>query len=637
MQGHVMPNPLPYPPPDPPPDRPSDHQSSMSELASLPAWAAQPAAPTLPAALSRREFVRGTVALAGTVAFGGYATRLDGAMRTTTAGAPWPRPEAWEELRRAVGDRLIRPESPLKACHLDASSGACKLALEQMTNPFFVQDHAGAAQSTGWLDAWEFEVSPYAVAATSADDIAAAVNFAREHGVRLAVRGAGHDYLGRNTAPDSLLVWTHAMRDVTVHDDFVPVGAPAGTAGTRAVSVSAGTRWLEAYEAATAADLYVQGGGCTSVGASGGFILGSGFGSYSKRFGTGAGGVLEFEIVTADGTIRIVNQYQDPDLFWALRGGGGGTFGIVARTTLLAHPIPHTTGTVSGTIAADSDEAFRELIRRFVAFYPDALNNPRWGEQIRFHSDNHIELAMVFLDITGAEAEAVWQPLLDELRRDEHDRFKVDVSFREIPFKRVWDQTWWEQHDKGFAVADPRPNQPKNQYWWAGNEGEVGAFWTSYHSRWVPLAMFTRNPEQLAAMFFEMSRVRNFIFQINKGLAGQSDEAQRRDRQTCLHPTAFDAAGLIILASAQQHAYPGVAGHEPDLSAGRKSRDIAERAMAICRRALPGQGSYANEANYFTEDWKDAFWGDHYPRLLAIKRRIDPTNLFRVHHGVGSD
>lgn len=592
---------------------------------------------TLPAAISRRTLLHGAVAFAGTVALGGHATRASSAMRTTAAGTPWPEPEAWEKLRRAVGGRLIQPESPLKSCHLDASSGACKLALESMTNPFYLQDHAGAAQSTGWLDAWEFAVSPYAVAATRADDIAAAVNFARENGVRLAVKGAGHDYLGRNNAPDSLLVWTHGMRDVTVHDSFVPIGAPAGTPGKPAVSVAAGTRWLEAYEAATAADLYVQGGGCTSVGASGGFTLGSGFGSYSKRFGTGSGGVLEFEIITADGEIRVVNQHRDPDLFWALRGGGGGTFGIVARTTLLAHPIPHTTGTVSGTITADSDDAYRELIGQFIAFYPDALNNEQWGEQIKFHPDNRIELAMVFLDINRESAKAVWQPLFEKLRQDGQGRFKVDVSFREIPFKQVWNYTWWEEHDEGFAVSDPRPDQPENQYWWAGNQGEVGAFWTSYHSRWVPLAMFTQEPGQLATMFFEMSRVRDFIFQINKGLAGQSDEARQRDRQTCLHPTAFDAAGLVIMASAQQYAYPGVAGHRPDIAAGRKSRDTAERAMAICRRALPGQGSYANESNYFMQDWKQAFWGEHYPRLLAVKRRVDPTNLFRVHHGVGSD
>jgi FAD/FMN-containing dehydrogenase len=64
---------------------------------------------------------------------------------------------------------------------------------------------------------------------------------------------------------------------------------------------------------------------------------------------------------------------------------------------------------------------------------------------------------------------------------------------------------------------------------------------------------------------------------------------------------------------------------------------IFHEAPDIIRNVLPEQGAYANEADYFTEDWKTEFWGDNYPRLLEIKRRYDPDNLFRVHHGVGSD
>ena len=92
-------------------------------------------------------------------------------------------------------------------------------------------------------------VSPYAVAAESAQDVAAAVNFARQHGIRLVIKGTGHDYLGRSNAPDSLLIWTHNMRDVTVHDAFTIDGTTG--AGVPAISVGAGTGWLEAYVAAT--------------------------------------------------------------------------------------------------------------------------------------------------------------------------------------------------------------------------------------------------------------------------------------------------------------------------------------------------------------------------------------------------
>ena len=60
-------------------------------------------------------------------------------------------------------------------------------------------------------------------------------------------------------------------------------------------------------------------------------------------------------------------------------------------------------------------------------------------------------------------------------------------------------------------------------------------------------------------------------------------------------------------------------------------------AMKIIREATPGSGAYVNEADYFEPDWQRSFWGVNYPRLLAIKKRVDPDNLFRVHHGIGSD
>jgi FAD/FMN-containing dehydrogenase len=60
-------------------------------------------------------------------------------------------------------------------------------------------------------------------------------------------------------------------------------------------------------------------------------------------------------------------------------------------------------------------------------------------------------------------------------------------------------------------------------------------------------------------------------------------------------------------------------------------------AMRLIREATPGSGAYVNEADYFEPEWQRSFWGVNYPRLLAIKKRVDPENIFRVHHGVGSD
>ncbi len=97
---------------------------------------------------------------------------------------------------------------------------------------------------------------------------------------------------------------------------------------------------MQAYEAVTTkAGQYVQGGGCTTVGVAG-LIQSGGFGSFSKHYGMAAAGLLEAEVVTADGKIRIANACTNPDLFWALKGGGGGSFGAVSKVTLRLRELP---------------------------------------------------------------------------------------------------------------------------------------------------------------------------------------------------------------------------------------------------------------------------------------------------------
>jgi FAD/FMN-containing dehydrogenase len=160
----------------------------------------------------------------------------------------------------------------------------------------------------------------YAVAARNAHDIAAAVNFKRENNLRLAVKGGGHSYQGTSNAPDSVLIWTRHMHDIEMHRAFVPQGCDRTMQPQAAVTFGAGTIGMQAYDAVTTkAGKYVQGGGCTTV-CLGGPIQSGGFSSFSKHYGTAAGSLLEAEVVTADGRIRIANSCTNPDLFWALEG-----------------------------------------------------------------------------------------------------------------------------------------------------------------------------------------------------------------------------------------------------------------------------------------------------------------------------
>jgi FAD/FMN-containing dehydrogenase len=272
----------------------------------------------------------------------------------------WPSFDAWEELKRAVGGTLVRPKTLWSVCADTPHTPQCAASLKDARNPFALGDNPGGTQVSGWLNAWSASASAYAVAAHSTDHVVAAVNFAREHNLRLVVKGGGHSYLGGSNAQDSLLIWTRAMNRIELHDAFVPEGAL--TPPTRAVSLEAGCMWTDAYSAVTTqAGRYVQGGGCASVGVAG-LILGGGFGSFSKRFGLAAASLLQAEIVTADGIVRTVNANQDTDLFWALKGGGGGSYGVVTKLTLQTHDLPDRFGWADITIAASSSQAYRQLV-----------------------------------------------------------------------------------------------------------------------------------------------------------------------------------------------------------------------------------------------------------------------------------
>src|SRR5471032_13658 len=278
-----------------------------------------------------------------------------GALARVRPGNPgWPSETQWDELGQQVGDALVKVQSPLATCVNAPDSADCQQLFKELKNPYFLGDEVGLTQSLGWVDAWTSSPSIYAVAARNTNDVVAAINFARRNNLRLVVKGGGHSYQGTSNAPDSLLVWTRAMNTVTLHDAFVGKGCQNRDAPTPAVTLEAGAMWIDAYDAVTTkAGRYVQGGGCTSVGVAG-LVQSGGFGSMSKGFGTAAGGLMEAEIVTADGVARTVNACTDPELFWALKGGGGGSWGVVTKLTLRTHELPDSLGGAEGSIHARS-------------------------------------------------------------------------------------------------------------------------------------------------------------------------------------------------------------------------------------------------------------------------------------------
>lgn len=537
------------------------------------------------------------------------------------------------ELERRFGPHVVACPPPMRECLADPKSQACADELTRLSNPFAIEDDPAAFHTTGWFNAFQSRSSAGVVAPEWAEEVAAVVRFCAERDLAIVAKGTGHDYLGRSSGPHALMMWTHAMREITVHDAFLPIGADSTAQGLPAVSLGAGVRWLEAYQSVSTHDRYVQGGGCTSVGVSG-FTLGGGFGTFSRRFGTAAGNLLEAEVVTASGEVLVVNDNSHPDLFWALRGGGFG-LGIVTRLTMRTHVLPPTLGAVAGTVHAASTDAYRQLIQRVVELMP-SLCDDHWGEQIRFLENDSVELSLIASAVSEDEANALWEPLRSWMAARPDD-YRCDVFVVVTPFESFWDAAVWDALAPEMIRHDERPGQPKERFWWASNQGEVSQYLHAYQSRWLPARLLTEAPEDVADALFEATRHWHVSLHFNKALAGAAPDAVARERSTAINPAVFEAAALVIIASAQQNAFPGVLGYEPDQEMAARGAARVTSAMAPVLAITPGSGSYVNEADYFEQDWQESFWGSNYRRLLDVKHRYDPDNLFRVHHAVGSE
>ncbi len=554
---------------------------------------------------------------------------------------------------------------PLAIFKTDPDSAAATRLSENLRNPYYIGDQPGLTQTLGWIDAWATKPSVYAVAASNAHDIVEAVNFARDNDLRLVVKGGGHSYQGTSNAPDSLMIWTRHMNDIAMHTAFVPQGCEHILQPQAAVTLGAGTIWMQAYDAVTTkGGRYVQGGGCTTVGVAG-LIQSGGFGSFSKHYGLAAGGLLEAEVVTADGKIRIANAYTNPDLFWALKGGGGGTYCVVSKLTLQVHDLPERFGVANFTIKASSDDAYRHLIREFVSFYQEHLFNDHWGEQAHVIPDNSLVISMLSHGLDTEQVKEVWQPFLDWVAHSPEDySIKGRVVLGSVPARNWWDVQWWKEHwpelpfpnpngsrliaafddvldhliSQPIFVIDDRPGAGPNNAWWKGDGGQVGWFIWGYESLWLPASLLEKDAQQrLADALFASSRHSGVELHFNKGLAGAPPDAIARAKDTAMNPAVLSAFALAIAADGQGPAYPGIPGREPSMAEGRKAAARVDRCMNELRALVPDPGAYVSESNYFEHAWHQAYWGSNHPRLAEIKRKYDPDGLFIVHNGVGSE
>jgi FAD/FMN-containing dehydrogenase len=393
------------------------------------------------------------------------------------------------------------------------------------------------------------------------EDVQTAVRAARRHGLPLSVRGGGHDWAGRALRDDGLVIDLTGMRDVAV-DPRALVATVAGGALVKDVAAAAGARGLVAAL-----------GSCGTVGMAG-LSLGGGYGPLNGTCGLAADNLLGAEIVLADGRLLTTAPDAEPDLHWALRGGGG-NFGVVTSLRVRLHPARDMLG---GSIFYNWNEA-EQVLRRSAAFAataPDEL-----GVSVGVMSGPDGEPAIMVV------------PLWNGARR-QGERVMEDVrAFGAPQSAQLGPATYADM----LALFDG----------WV--EAADGSHW-EIRTRWLPALTAGAIDAIIAAKARAASPLCSVFWHHLHGAA------------TRMTPDS-GAFGLR-----REHLMVEiVAGWKPDGGDGAAHRRWAHDLwQSLAPFALPG--GYANLLGPDDREQAAGAYGGNADRLRALKRRFDPERVF---------
>ena len=167
-------------------------------------------------------------------------------------------------------------------------------------------------------------------------------------------------------------------------------------------------------------------------------------------------------------------------------------------------------------------------------------------------------------------------------------------------------------------LSDDRPGASPDNVFWSGNLAEAGHVLYGFQSVWLPASLLEASrQEALADTLFAAAKLHPIELHFQKGLSGASDEVIAATRNTATNPDVLEAFMLAIIAGEGQPAYPGLAGHEPNLSNARKEAAQIDSAMLTLKTLAPDAGSYVAESNYFEPHWQSSYWGGNYARLSS--------------------
>lgn len=449
-----------------------------------------------------------------------------------------------------------------------------------------------------WNTLYDNVVPQAVLQVAGTDDVRKAVVFCKDTGVTPTIRSGGHSFQGFSTGTGLIIDLSHVDR-VSVN-----------SSGER-VRIGAGATLLDVYEQLfRRSRITIAGGTCPTVGISG-LTQGGGVGPFTRQYGLTLDRLVGAQIVTADGRVRRIDEKNDSDLFWAIRGGGGGSFGVVTSFDFI--PVPADMPIVTIDLEFPWKHAER-VIEAFQSWAPTVPRNAHPGMIVRTSQQGPAAEPVV--------AVSLWHRGARQRADDEIRGFLQEVDVQ--PLSRT-------ERRQAFFEAE------YNEYC-EGLERQQCA------SEITPPGVL---PRLGLSTYSEISR-KPWPRQANDVLL---DGIERWQRDLTLQPEGVSAglqAGKVIIepidgavhevkssATAFPHrdglfVYQFQARTKPgsSLETVQAAQAWLDTLYADLKPWRTG-AEYSNYGNRKLEGWQQAYFGRNVGRLRSVKAQVDPTNLFR--------
>ncbi|KAJ5775074.1 FAD binding domain protein [Penicillium nucicola] len=516
----------------------------------------------------------------------------------------WPSVSTWNTFNQSVNGRLVATVPLATACHAPSyDSQKCNALKEGWLLP---EEHYQSSSSfmapfftNGTCDPYHpiaklctlGNFVRYAVNVSSPEHVAKTLKFAAKHNIRFIIRNTGHDYNGKSTGAGALSVWTHHLKDIELKDwnDRYYTG--------KAFKLGAGVQGIEAIEAAHKHGLRMVSGECPTVGVAGGYSQGGGHSSLSSKHGLGADQVLEWEVIDGNGTFLVANRNQNSDLYWALSGGGGGTYGVVWSMTSKAHQDSHVSG-LNLTFTTDniSDKTFFKAVELYNTYLPSFVDEGIMS--LNFLTNTSFGITpMTAPGVPLKKLQELVKPFLNGL-----DKLGIKYQYHAEEFDAYIDQFNAQTPLVEVGVAQygswllPRSivEDPKSRHELTKSARKVLA----HHATFTTVGM-----------------------KVTEEVTGNVDNA--------VNPAWRNAIAHVLTSTPWEFNKP-----EKMLENRKLMTDVLVPSIS---NLAPESGAYLNEADFRQPDFKTAFYGKNYAKLRSIKAKYDPHHLFYGLTAVGSD